>query len=327
MAVASPALATKVFEEGKLSVKSMKVEESSESSSPPKPLLIVTPTLEGTYPILLFFHGFLIHNTAYEKLLQHVSSHGFIVVAPQGDDDGDGNDGSGEKPKMREIDLDLIITGNEEVNLAGEVTNWLATGLQSMLPENVKANLLNLAVAGHSRGGKTAFALALGHAKTQPSLKISALIGLDPVAGLSIDDQIEPKILTYVPHSFDLPVPISVAIIGTGLGHEKSNAIVPACAPNGVNHCEFFTECKPPSWYFYAKDYGHVDMLDDPNLILSLACVSGEGDKDPFKKCLGGVFVAFLRACLDGENEDLKCIVEEPTIAPVTLDPVIHIEA
>ncbi|XP_028111566.1 chlorophyllase-1-like [Camellia sinensis] len=141
------------------------------------------------------------------------------------------------------------------------------------------------------------------------------------------DDQIEPKILTYVPHSFDLPVPISVAIIGTGLGHEKSSAIVPACAPNGVNHCEFFTECKPPSWYFYAKDYGHVDMLDDPNLILSLACVSGEGDKDPFKKCLGGVFVAFLRACLDGENEDLKCIVEEPTIAPVTLDPVIHIEA
>ncbi|KAF5950634.1 hypothetical protein HYC85_012627 [Camellia sinensis] len=301
MAVASPALATKVFEEGKLSVKSMKVEESSESSSPPKPLLIVTPTLEGTYPILLFFHGFLIHNTAYEKLLQHVSSHGFIVVAPQL--------------------YDLIITGNEEVNLAGEVTNWLATGLQSMLPENVKANLLKLAIAGHSRGGKTAFALALGHAKTQPSLKISALIGLDPVAGLSIDDQIEPKILTYVPHSFDLPVPISVAIIGTGLGHEKSSAIVPACAPNGVNHCEFFTECKPPSWYFYAKDYGHVDMLDDPNLILSLACVSGEGDKDPFKKCLGGVFVAFLRACLDGENEDLKCIVEEPTIAPVTLDP------
>ncbi|CAL5337338.1 unnamed protein product [Camellia sinensis] len=302
MAVASPALATNVFEGGKLSVKSMKVEKSNQSSPPPKPLLIVTPKLEGTYPVLLFFHGFLIHNTSYEKLLQHISSHGFIVVAPQLYD---------------EIDF-LIVTGNKEVNLAGEVTNWLDTGLQSMLPKNVKANLHKLAVAGHSRGGKTAFALALGHAKTQTSLKFSALIGLDPVAGRSVDDQIEPKILTYVPRSFDFPEPIPVAIIGTGLGHEKSSAIFPACAPNGVNHCEFFTECKPQCWYFYANDYGHMDMLDDPKLMLRHVFVSGEGDKDLFKKYLGGVFVAFLRACLDDANEDLKCIVKEPTIAPVT---------
>ncbi|CAL5395155.1 unnamed protein product [Camellia sinensis] len=287
---------TNVFEEGKLSVESITVNESS-SSSPPKPLLIVTPTLEGTYPVLLLFHGFLIQNQSYEQILQHISSHGFIVVAPQL--------------------YTFISSGTEEVDSAAEVTNWLSAGLQSTLPKNVQANLLKLALSGHSRGGKAAFALALGHAETQPTLKFSALIGLDPVAGSSIKDQIDPKILTFVPRSFDLSIPI--AVIGTG----KS----PACAPDGVNHCEFFTESKPPCYYFYAKDYGHVDMLDDPNIILRLACSGGKGDMDPFKKCVGGIFVAFLKACLDGENEDLKSIGDEPGIAPVTLDPVIYIEA
>ncbi|KAI8009498.1 Chlorophyllase-1 [Camellia lanceoleosa] len=182
---------TNVFEEGKLSVESITVNESS-SSSPPKPLLIVTPTLEGTYPVLLFFHGFLIQNKSYKDTLQHISSHGFIVVAAQ------------------------------EVDSATEVTNWLSAGLQSTLPKNVQGNLLKLALSDHSRGGKAAFALALGHAETQPTLKFSALIGLDPVAGSSIKDQIDPKILTFVPRSFDLSIPI--AVIGTG----KSSA----CAPD-----------------------------------------------------------------------------------------------
>ncbi|KAK9281590.1 hypothetical protein L1049_004493 [Liquidambar formosana] len=300
--------ATSVFEMGNLSTNCFQV-ETSDTSSPPKPLLIVTPTIEGTFPVLLFLHGFCLRNSFYTQLLQHISSHGFVVVALQ---------------------LYLLIpsTGTEEVDSAAAVTNWLPLGLQSVLPQNVQANLLKLALSGHSRGGKAAFALALGYAKT--SLNFSVLLGIDPVAGLGKCCQTNPKILTYVPQSFNLSIPVTV--IGTGLGDEQRNCLFPPCAPDGVNHKEFFNECKPPCCHFVAKDYGHMDMLDDDpkgciGAISGCICKNGKAPRDPMRRSVGGIVVAFLRAYVEGENGDLKAIVDEPDIAPAKLDPVEFIEA
>lgn len=50
---------------------------------PPKPLLIAMPTDAGDFPLLLFLHGYLLNNSFYSQLIQHVASHGFIVIAPQ----------------------------------------------------------------------------------------------------------------------------------------------------------------------------------------------------------------------------------------------------
>lgn len=61
---------------------------------------------------------------------------------------------------------------------AAKVTEWLSKALESVLPEKVQPDLLQLAVSGHSRGGKIAFALALGY-----GIKFQALLGIDPVAG------------------------------------------------------------------------------------------------------------------------------------------------
>lgn len=71
-----------------------------------------------------------------------------------------------------------------DVNSTVATTNWLPEGLHYLLPPQVQPNMkkLGLAVAGHSRGGKAAFALVLEKAAT--SLKFSALIGIDPVDGL-----------------------------------------------------------------------------------------------------------------------------------------------
>lgn len=76
------ATTTQVFEAGRLSTGSFQVEKS-DPSSPPKQLFIVTPTEEGTYPVLLFLHGTSLRATFYSLLFLHISSHGFIVVAPQ----------------------------------------------------------------------------------------------------------------------------------------------------------------------------------------------------------------------------------------------------
>ena len=79
---ASSGSSTSVFETGSLSVSIIHV-DTSNITSPPKPLLIISPTDEGTYPVLLFLHGFELRNIFYTQILRHISSHGFIVVAPQ----------------------------------------------------------------------------------------------------------------------------------------------------------------------------------------------------------------------------------------------------
>lgn len=76
-----------VFDEGKLPFKFITEEtpfsSCFDSSAPPKPLLIATPTVNGTYPVLLLLHGFYLRNYFYKGILQHIASHGFIAVGPQ----------------------------------------------------------------------------------------------------------------------------------------------------------------------------------------------------------------------------------------------------
>ncbi|VAI56007.1 unnamed protein product [Triticum turgidum subsp. durum] len=281
---------TSVFQPGKLAVEAIQVDENA-APTPPIPVLIVAPKDAGTYPVAMLLHGFFLHNHFYEHLLRHVASHGFIIVAPQVD----------------------------RYHL--HFTYWLPDGLPSVLPKGVEPELSKLALAGHSRGGHTAFSLAMGHAKTQ--LTFSALIGLDPVAGTGKSSQLQPKILTYEPSSFDMAMP--VLVIGTGLGEEKKNIFFPPCAPKDVNHAEFYRECRPPCYYFVTKDYGHLDMLDDdaPKFI-TCVCKDGNGCKGKMRRCVAGIMVAFLNAALGEKDGDLEAILRDPAVAPTTLDPVEH---
>ncbi|KAK6940775.1 Chlorophyllase [Dillenia turbinata] len=300
-------LVTDVFEEGKFWVADFTVETSYAPGKPPKSLFIVSPTLQGSYPVVLFLHGFCVVNSFYSSLLRHVSSHGYIVVAPQ-----------------LYLPPNDMANGSEELENAATVTNWLPKGLQGLLPTNVQPDFTKIALAGHSRGGKAAFALALGLAHT--SLKFTLLIGLDPVAGFSKCKicQTPPIILTYFPRAFNINMP--VAVIGTGLGSEPRYLVL-SCAPRGVNHDEFYEECKPPRYHFVTTEYGHMDMLDDnPNGLLGMAancsCVNGKGPREPMRKCVGGIMVAFIRAYFGGNRGDLKAILLDPEIAPVKLDSV-----
>lgn len=295
--------ATDVFELGKFGVKSPPLETTINVSYTEIKTLVHSPTEPGSYSVLLFLHGYLLLNSDYGRLLDHISSHGYIVVAPQ-----------------LYGQLNINFDGNEEVELAAGVTNWISTGLPSVgLPAGVNANIESLALAGHSRGGKQAFALALGKAQTPTTLKPSVLIGLDPVAGTGIGPveirETEPCILTHSSHSFALDIP--VIVIGSGLWG--------LCTPEGLNHDEFFFESKPPSAHIVAKHYGHLDMLNDgAEPIGPVVCPSNIfSDKDPLRRCIGGVFVAALRAFLQGKTDDFNAIVVNKTVEPpVTLDPL-----
>ncbi|KAK9288309.1 hypothetical protein L1049_016760 [Liquidambar formosana] len=307
----SSSTATNVFETGKYTTVLQKVElrtctttKPSLPDAPPKPLLIAMPSDAGEFPLLLFLHGYLLYNSFYSQLIQHVASHGFIVIAPQlyavaGPDTSD------------------------EINSAAAITNWLSSGLQKLLPPNVQPNLSKLGLAGHSRGGKTAFALALKKAAT--SLKFSALIGVDPVDGMDKGKQTPPPVLTYVPHSFDLDM--AVLVIGSGLGEVKKNPLFPPCAPKGVNHEDFYGECRAPACYFVVKDYGHLDMLDDDTKGIrgkSTYCLCKNGKaREPMRRFVGGIVVAFMKAYLEGDFSHLMAIRDgHETNAPVELQKV-----
>nr|ACN31905.1 unknown [Zea mays] len=237
----------------------------------------------------------------------------------------------------------------KDIDATRQVTAWLADkqqGLAHVLANilqlhGVRPDLSRLALAGHSRGGDTAFAVALGlgpaasddddnnaDAGTSPAalpLKFSALIGVDPVAGLSKQAQVEPKVLTFRPRSLDPGMP--ALVVGTGLGPKHVGG--PPCAPAGVNHAEFYDECAPPRYHVVLRDYGHMDMLDDdgvPYVINNCMCMRNTKDtKDLARRAIGGAVVAFLRATLEDDDEDLKVVLENrPGLSPAVLDPVGH---
>ncbi|KAL8140021.1 hypothetical protein V2J09_006042 [Rumex salicifolius] len=275
---------------------------------PPKPLLIASPSSSDgpDFPVLLLLHGYLLYNTFYSQLISHIASHGFIVIAPQ-------------LYSMAGPD------STEEVKALASIIDWLSKGLSQVLPPKVKPNLHKLTVSGHSRGGKVTFAFALKRVASSP-LKISGFIGIDPVDGMDKGKQTPPAVLTYVPHSFDLDDGAHVLIIGSGLGSARRNPLFPPCAPSGVNHADFFDECRGPAYYFVAKDYGHVDMLDDETRgfvgkATGCLCKNGKSRK-PMRRFVGGIVVAFLRACLDDDYGDLDAIREGRNASPVEFDKV-----
>lgn len=202
------------------------------------------------------------------------------------------------------------------------MTEWLPTGILAALVENDYDDVYpdvenNLVVTGHSRGGKIAFALALGETgdKTRykkkaskkktspltvrdpPPQKFKAVIGIDPVAGTSPQNRVDPKILQYIPRCFNMSIP--VAVVGGGLSNQSKTLGFPACAPDGVNHSEFFIESKPPVCYFLAREYGHFDMLNDNSfvgILRKLIAVSGQdGTFHLMRSATGGMWMTISR--------------------------------
>ncbi|KAL7210143.1 hypothetical protein ACSBR1_031660 [Camellia fascicularis] len=296
---------TNVFDVGKYTTLLLSAEpntcttKSSLSLPPPKPLLIATPDAAGEFPLLLLLHGYLLYNSFYSQLIRHIASHGFIVIAPQ---------------------LYTVAgpDSTDEIKSAAAITDWLPSGLHKVLPTHVQPNLTKIGLSGHSRGGKAAFALALGKVTT-PSLKFSALIGIDPVDGMDKGKQTPPPVLTYIPHSFNLDM--AVLVIGSGLGEVKKNPLFPPCAPKGINHEDFYKECREPACYFVAKDYGHVDMLDDETKGIRgktsyCLCKNGKS-REPMRRFVGGVMVAFMKAYLEGDSSCLVGIRFGHEVAPV----------
>ncbi len=220
----------------------------------------------GEYAVVVFSTASW-RNDYYDDILGHLASHGFVVVAPQ----------------MYEPGLAPLLgnpTAAEEAESAARLLDWLPAHLS--LATGVAARCDHLGLAGHSRGGKVAWLVA----QADPS-RLSGIAGVDPVDGTGGPRGDQPRAIQG-PLDFSFPS----FVLGSGLGGE--------CAPAGDNHVQFYAASPAPAWHIVALDYGHGDMLDEPQAIAAAALCNSNPDRAAMRQLTGGTLAAFFSAALQG---------------------------
>ncbi len=248
------------------------------------------PTTPGLYPVIVLQHGFLLEDDYYTTLVEHVASHGFVVLAPQ----------------MYEPSFLAAPSVPEEAVDAVALYQWIATDLDALATVNVEPSLLGL--AGHSRGGKVVWvALESGFAGA------TAVAGIDPVdsAGGFISNE------TRVTDG-GLQANVPSLHIGAGLSIEAPFGM--SCAPATDNYAVFYGAAPSPAYQAYAPDYGHLDMLDDDLTGCGFTCTAcSSGPDAAFRPFTAGQLVAFFRMTLQGDTT-AETYLTDPNLAAITAE-------
>ena len=193
--------------------------------------------------------------------------------------------------------LTLLCTGNLSLLLLGATPEEAG---------EVVPDLEKLMISGHSRGGKVAYALAMGLlSKSQDPHKYVGLFALDPVDG-GPNKATDPPIVTR--HDVDLAFP--VFILGTEYGNQSRIPCAPSCCSHyayaNVTHAEWM-------YYAIALEYGHMDILDDSMYWSSLMCKSGK-EKEPLCKVSTALLLAFFESILTHSPTPLAHATSEASI-------------
>jgi chlorophyllase len=191
------------------------------------------------------------------------------------------------------MDFTFSSDATHEICDAIHVLKWIQSNLESKLEseeKKAKPDLSKLALVGHSRGGKVVFGI-MGTNATIP--KVSTIIGLDPVDGDPRGVQTNPHVLTFQENTLNVTVP--TLIVGTRRG-SKNWPLFPPCAPKKVSHNEFYKDLIEPVYHFVvAKEYGHMDFLDDAVCELTrLVCEGTIGSRALMSRFAGVILVAFV---------------------------------
>lgn len=276
---------TDAYAAGPLATQRFELEDGDNGA--PREILVVAPSAPGIYAVVAFHHGFTLRTGYYSDYLEHLASHGFIVVAPQMGTSAFG------APSV-----------SEEADDAQEVYDWMRGNLGAVT--GVTPSFDHFGVSGHSRGAKVAWTIL----RREQSL-YQAIIGLDPVDGTGGPLGGQPRVANTA-----FPVSLPTLIIGTGLGPTGFQA----CAPEGDNYEQFF-DASVSATLLLANAYGHNDMLDANNScgFTCTLCADGPGDGG-LRTLTYGSSTLLLRAALQGRTQDQAAITMNLPIQNVTID-------
>lgn len=212
-----------------------------------------------------------------------------------------------------------------EIEETAKVANWVSKSLAVVLNSaasslDVVPDMSKLVMAGHSRGGKIAFAMVLGMASTEvPSF--SALITLDPVDSREADTEVDvPAIVASGCNHSHIQMSVPALLLGAGYSSTGGFLGMPACAPACCSHRAYFNCSSAPIMYhFVASQYGHLDFLDDLLLPTSWLCKSG-GSKVLLRDFSANLIGAFLESALEGNKERLDGMVKNWETTSIMLE-------
>ncbi|GAB4202115.1 MAG: hypothetical protein OHK0013_14990 [Sandaracinaceae bacterium] len=240
------------------------------------PVTAWVPTLPtGTVaPLVLFLPGFQLTTANYAGTLEHLASHGFVVV--------------GANPSAS-----LFSANHVEMAADGRaVIDW-ATG---PAPFSSSVDASRIGVSGHSLGGKLATLITMDDAR------IDGLFAIDPVDGdpspLGGGSADRPDLVPS--RGADLRVPV-------GFLGETTNAMggFMPCAPAAQNFMQFYAAATAAPWAAQWDVTGadHMDFLDDPRCGLPCSsCPDGPADDAAVLASTRTLATAFMRRHLLGET-------------------------
>ncbi len=198
---------------------------------------VFLPTLpEGTRaPLVLFMPGFQLNSGLYAITLEHLASHGFVVL---------GADAPGS----------LLSVNHVEMAADGRaVIDWATT--TAPFASAVDASMIG--ATGHSLGGKLATLIAMD------DTRIDALLGIDPIDGdpSPLGGGGSPERPDLVPsRGADVTVPAGF------IGETFSAAGFMPCAPAAQNFTQFYMATTAAPWAAQWDMTGadHMDFVDNP---------------------------------------------------------------
>jgi hypothetical protein len=234
---------------------------------PDATLKIFTPSVGRKAPLVILKHGFQLSTNNYKKLAARVASHGFVVIG-----------------------VDTNVGQDKERDLSISVIDYAVSTLSATVDEN------NIAMMGHSRGGKVSIMTAAKDSR------IDAVLLLDPVNACGMDPGFSeacPDVTTAeIAGAITKPIGIMGETVSGGDG-------LFACAPTAKNYQTIFAAVNPAAskteWTFTGAD--HMDFTDDGGGAAGLVCFAkGSGDDNEIRANVATLSVAFMRRHLTAEN-------------------------
>jgi pimeloyl-ACP methyl ester carboxylesterase len=244
----------------------------------------------GPFPLLIVSTGFQIGRANYDATCRHLASWGYLVL------------------------IHDYTSGNHNQK-AAEISDLIDFALGATSGLSARINASQIAVAGHSLGGK----VSIGAASLDP--RIGAVVGWDPVDALP---PFGDGSTSFAPELVDT-ITAPLALLGETT--DATGAFGPACAPAADNYQQFFNAACASTDVLEVTipNADHTDWVDDRAAcgFACLVCASGTTPDATVLTITRRVTVSWLETHLRGQTGFEEFLTSPGIGSPATLRDVV----
>ncbi|MFH2009919.1 MAG: hypothetical protein ABI333_25210 [bacterium] len=278
------------------------VSETVTVGSDAVPLTVYVPQASGSFPVVVFGHGFMLSPSLYASYGEHLASWGYIAVLPE-------YPGSMLDARPHRVLKELLIG----------LLDWIQANATD--PGGVfsgKADATLIALAGHSMGGKIALLAATEDSRPR------AVFGVDPVdaaGGPMGGDPVDYPSVT--PELMD-QLTIPLGLLGETV-NATAGTLGQACAPEADNFHQYYLHAVSPALEIEVLGANHMSFLDNPNCGLTCSmCAAGTDDPAVTRRLTRRYLTAFFNVFVRGETDFGVYLKGSPMAADVAAGLVTY---